>query len=41
MQGNFHTLQENMLQYEVAKYKKGVYLAPRTKKLEDVELTRK
>ena len=36
---SFQNLQESLLQYMVENYKKRVYLAPLTNKLEDVELS--
>ena len=38
---NFNSLQENVLQYVVENYKKGVDLAPLIRKIEDAELSRK
>ena len=38
---SFQNLQEYVLQYLVAKYKKGVDLAPLTRKLEDVDISSK
>ena len=38
---SFQNLQENVLQYVVENYKKGVDLAPLIRKLEDVDLSRK
>ena len=37
----FHNLQENVLQYAVVNYKKGVNLLPLNRELEDVDISRK